>query len=163
MKVFFVLLMIGAVLFAYLWWDSMLPARNMSSRIHRGMTPREVMESGSGWVNCTFRTTPAKAGSEAPVRYFDITSPASTYVNTNSSTFPEDKPTRRWVSRRNFSTDLEQRIRSSKSPWQATFVFTGMMNRSDFTVTFSPDGRVSDVGMLHLRLTAPDSDPLANQ
>jgi hypothetical protein len=153
------LVIVGLVVFGAVWWNSMGPARTMSSRVHRGMTVQEVMDSGSGWISCSFRNAPAKS---SEVRYIEVTSPASASVNTNSSSYSEDKPSRKWPSRRQFSADLERRIKASNTPWQARFVFTGVMNRSDFTVTFSPDGKVSEVTMLHIEPAAPTSDPLAN-
>jgi hypothetical protein len=144
-----------------MWWVSMSSARGMASRIHQGMTAQEVMDSGSGWISCTIRALPPKVDSNHPVRYMEITNTASADVSTNSSSFPEDRPTRRWPSRRSFSSDLERRIRSSGLPWEATFVFTGMLNRSDFTVTFGPDAKVTKVSMLHMQPAKPDTDPLA--
>jgi hypothetical protein len=125
------------------------------------MTVQEVMDSGSGWVSCSVRSVPAKVSSD--LHYIEITSPASASVNTNSSSYPEDKPSRKWTSRRQFSTDFERRIRSSGTPWQARFVFTGVMNRSEFTVTFGSDAKVSDVTMLNIQPAAPTTDPLQSQ
>lgn len=133
----------------------------MSSRVHRGMSVQEVMDTGSGWVSCTVKTVPPKGSSN--LRYIEITSPASAFVSTNSSSFPEDRPTRKWPTRRQFSNDLEHRIRTSNENWQARFVFTGILHRSDFTVTFGPDGKVNDVTLLHIQPAAPTSDPLQNQ
>jgi hypothetical protein len=155
------LVIVGLVVFGAVWWNSMAPARTMSSRVHRGMTVQEVMDSGHGWISCSIRTVPSKGSSE--LRYMEITSPASASVNTNSSSFPEDKPSRKWPSRHQFSSDFDHRIRNSNAPWQARFVFTGVMNRSDFTVTFGPDAKVTDVTMLNIQPAAPTTDPLQSQ
>lgn len=151
---------IGLIVFGAMWWHSMEPSRSMLSRVHRGMTVQEVMDSGTGWVSCTLREIPPKGSSE--VRYMEITSPASASVNTNSSSYPEDKPARKWPSRRQFSADLDKRIRSSNATWHARFVFTGVLHRSDFAVSFGPDGKVNDVSTLHIEAAAPTSDPLQN-
>ena len=158
-KISLFVVIVGVVVFGLVFWNSMGPARGMASNIHRGMTVFDVMESGSGWISCSLHAVPSK-NSKSQMPYIEITSPASASVNTNSSTFPEDRPARRWTSRRQFSADLERRIRASGTPWQAKFVFTGVMNRSDFTVTFAPDATVTNVSMLHLELAAPNTDPI---
>jgi hypothetical protein len=130
----------------------------MISRVHPGMTTQEVMDSGSGWISCTLRSDSTK---DAPLRYLAVTSPAGTAINTTSSTFPEDKPTRTWQTRRQFSNDLERRIRASGTTWEAKFVFTGVLSRSEFSITFGPDAKVKDISMLHMEPAKPSSDPLA--
>ncbi len=158
MRVSVFLLTIGILVLGFMWWVSMGPARGMVSRVHAGMTPADVMDSGSGWISCTLRSEAAKDGQ---LRFMAITSPAGSSVSTTSSTFPEDKPTRTWITRRQFSGDLERRIRSSGTPWRAEFTFTGLLNRSSFIVTFGPDAKVSSVSLLHMEPAKPNSDPLA--
>jgi hypothetical protein len=158
-KISLFLVIVGLIVFGLVFWNSMGPARGMASNIHRGMSVFDVMESGSGWISCSIHAMPSK-NPKSQMPYIEITSPASASVNTNSSTFPEDKPARRWTSRRQFSADLERRIRASGTPWQAKFVFTGVMNRSDFIVTFGADATVTDISMLHLELAAPNTDPI---
>jgi hypothetical protein len=118
------------------------------------------MDSGTGWISCSIHVVPPKGTND--LRHIEITSPASASVNTNSSSFPEDKPSRKWPSRRLFSNDLEHRIKTSNANWQARFVFTGVLSRSDFTVTFGPDAKVTDTTMLNIQPAAPTTDPLAN-
>lgn len=154
------LVIIALIVFSAVWWNSIGPARSMSSRVHRGMTVQEVMDSGTGWISCSLRAVPPKGASD--LHHIEITSPASASVNTNSSSFPEDRPARKWASRRLFSTDLERRIKTSNANWQARFVFTGILSRSDFTVTFGPDGKVTDITMLNIQPAAPTTDPLSN-
>ncbi len=161
MRVSVFLLVILVVVLCAMWWISMSPARGMANRVHPGMTAQEVLDSGSGWISCTIRAVPPKVVPDAPLRYIEITNTAASDVATNSSSFPEDRPTRRWPSRRQFSNDLEHRIKSSGTPWEARFIFTGMMNRSDFTVTFGPDAKVTKVSTLHMQPAKPDTDPLA--
>ncbi len=160
MRFFVFVVIIGLVIFGAMWWSSMGPARSMASRVHRGMTAQEVMDSGTGWVSCTVRSIPPKGSSE--LKFIDITSPASASVSTNSSSYAEDKPSRKWPTRRLFANDLEHRIKSSNANWQAKFVFTGILHRSDFTVSFGPDGKVTDVSLLHIAAAAPSTDPLQN-
>ncbi len=158
MKVSLFLLVVAIVVLGFMWWVSMGPARGMISRVHPGMTAADVMDSGSGWISCTLRSEVPKNGQ---LRFMAITSPAGSSVSTTSSTFPEDKPTHTWTTRRQFSGDLERRIRSSGTPWQAEFTFTGLLNRSSFTVTFGPDAKVSSVSLLHMEPAKPSTDPLA--
>ena len=158
MRVSVFLVILAIVVLGFIWWVSMGPARSMISQVHSGMSAQEVMEAGSGWVACTLRTDPDKNGS---MRYMAITSPPGGSVNTTSSTFPEDKPKRNWTNRRQFSNELDRRIRASGKEWEAKFVFTGVLSRSDFTVTFGPDAKVSKISMLHMEPAKPSSDPLA--
>jgi hypothetical protein len=130
----------------------------MISRVHPGMSVADVMDSGTGWISCTLRS---EAPKDRQLRFMAITSPAGSSVSTTSSTFPEDKPTHNWTTRRQFSADVERRIRASGTPWQVDFVFTGLLNRSNFTVTFGPDGKVTDVSMLRMQPAKPSTDPLA--
>ncbi len=158
MRVSIFLLTVAIVVLGFMWWVSMGPARGMVSRVHPGMTAADVMDSGSGWITCTLQSEGAKDGR---MRFMAITSPAGSAVSTTSSTFPEDKPTRSWITRRQFSTDLERRIRASATSWQAQFTFTGFLSRSNFSVTFGPDAKVTAVSMLHMEPAKPNSDPLA--
>ncbi|MDT8067803.1 MAG: hypothetical protein ROO76_06505 [Terriglobia bacterium] len=158
MRVSVFLVVVAMIALGLMWWISMGPARGMISRVHMGMSAADVMDAGSGWISCTLSSEAARDGQ---LRFMAITSPAGSAVNTTSSTFPEDKPTRTWTTRRQFSNDLERRIRASGTPWQAEFTFTGFLSRSDFTVTFGPDGKVSDVSMLHMEPARPSTDPLA--
>ena len=158
MRVSIFLLGVAIIVLGFMWWVSLGPARGMASRVHPGMKLEDVIDSGSGWVSCTLSSEAAKDGQ---LRFMAITSPPGSAVSTTSSTFPEDKPTRTWTTRRQFSGDLVRRIRASGTPWQAQFTFTGFLNRSDFTVTFGPDGKVTDVSMLHMEPAKPSTDPLA--
>ncbi|HEU5403564.1 MAG TPA: hypothetical protein VFU86_19575 [Terriglobales bacterium] len=159
MRVSVFLLTVAIVVLGLMWWISMGPARGMISRVHSGMSAADVMDSGSGWISCTLRGEASKNGQ---LRFMAITSPAGSSVSTTSSTFPEDKPTRTWTTRRQFSNDLERRIRASGTPWEAEFTFTGFLNRSNFVVTFGPDAKVSSISMLHMEPARPNTDPLAH-
>lgn len=158
MRVSVFLFTVAIIVVGFMWWVSLGPARGMISRVHPGMTAADVMDSGSGWISCTLRSEASKDGQ---LRFMAVTSLAGASVSTTSSTFPEDKPTRTWITRRQFSDDLERRIRASGTPWQAQFTFTGFLNRSNFTVTFGRDGKVTDVSMLHMEPAKPSTDPLA--
>ncbi len=165
MRFFLFVAIVGIVLFVVLWWGSIGPARHMSSEIRTGMSTLDVMESGTGWISCTLQSVSKdrKRDGAVPSNFIEITSPANASVNATSSSFPEDRPVRKWPSRRQFAGDLEKRIKSSNAPWEAKFVFTGIMNRSNFVVIFTPEGKVAHVSRLHMDLAAPDFDFLRGQ